>query len=132
MRNLLFFLNILLFDFFFFQAEDGIRDVAVTGVQTCALPISIAKKNNLITTMGGNLSTKSSDLIQKLYERGLLDRVETRNVVIELNAANVDNLSNTIKLVLDFELSWLQNKKDKYNDIVEDCVYRSELLRNRQ
>src|SRR2546429_4203268 len=28
--------------FFFFQAEDGIRDVAVTGVQTCALPISCA------------------------------------------------------------------------------------------
>src|SRR2546429_9816097 len=27
---------------FFFQAEDGIRDVAVTGVQTCALPILIA------------------------------------------------------------------------------------------
>src|SRR2546429_7248217 len=27
-------------DVFFFQAEDGIRDVAVTGVQTCALPIS--------------------------------------------------------------------------------------------
>src|SRR5216684_1996821 len=27
------------FVFFFFQAEDGIRDVAVTGVQTCALPI---------------------------------------------------------------------------------------------
>src|SRR2546429_7399518 len=26
-------------DVFFFQAEDGIRDVAVTGVQTCALPI---------------------------------------------------------------------------------------------
>src|SRR5205809_5903529 len=25
--------------FFFFQAEDGIRDVVVTGVQTCALPI---------------------------------------------------------------------------------------------
>src|SRR5687768_18615765 len=29
-----------MFYFFFFQAEDGIRDVAVTGVQTCALPIS--------------------------------------------------------------------------------------------
>src|SRR2546429_5532749 len=29
--------------FFFFQAEDGIRDVAVTGVQTCALPISLAR-----------------------------------------------------------------------------------------
>src|SRR5258706_9859980 len=28
--------------FFFFQAEDGIRDWSVTGVQTCALPISAA------------------------------------------------------------------------------------------
>src|SRR6266496_5447272 len=28
------------FYFFFFQAEDGIRDLYVTGVQTCALPIS--------------------------------------------------------------------------------------------
>src|SRR3712207_9537022 len=27
--------------FFFFQAEDGIRDIGVTGVQTCALPIFI-------------------------------------------------------------------------------------------
>src|SRR5256886_6694002 len=29
-----------LWDCFFFQAEDGIRDLTVTGVQTCALPIS--------------------------------------------------------------------------------------------
>src|SRR2546425_741962 len=33
-------LDVLLF-FFFFQAEDGIRDKLVTGVQTCALPISL-------------------------------------------------------------------------------------------
>src|SRR2546429_5541978 len=30
---------------FFFQAEDGIRDVAVTGVQTCALPICHRPRN---------------------------------------------------------------------------------------
>src|SRR5260221_321885 len=30
--------------FFFFQAEDGIRDHCVTGVQTCALPISAAPR----------------------------------------------------------------------------------------
>src|SRR2546427_3981446 len=29
------------FCLFFFQAEDGIRDLTVTGVQTCALPISV-------------------------------------------------------------------------------------------
>src|SRR2546422_3415180 len=38
---LYFFYCVFLYFFFFFQAEDGIRDVAVTGVQTCALPISI-------------------------------------------------------------------------------------------
>src|SRR3989440_7103577 len=35
-------LDVALFiDFFFFQAEDGIRDLIVTGVQTCALPILV-------------------------------------------------------------------------------------------
>src|SRR5260370_32593930 len=33
-----------IFVFFFFQAEDGIRDSSVTGVQTCALPISKQRK----------------------------------------------------------------------------------------
>src|SRR5437762_11423122 len=32
--------------FFFFQAEDGIRDTSVTGVQTCALPISILNNDS--------------------------------------------------------------------------------------
>src|SRR5256886_8216279 len=32
--------------FFFFQAEDGIRDLTVTGVQTCALPILCHQLSN--------------------------------------------------------------------------------------
>src|SRR5437868_8876267 len=42
MMLVLFMIGIVLiwFEFFFFQAEDGIRDRNVTGVQTCALPIS--------------------------------------------------------------------------------------------
>src|SRR3712207_8055487 len=35
--------------FFFFQAEDGIRDIGVTGVQTCALPILA----QMVTKQGG-------------------------------------------------------------------------------
>src|SRR3712207_5844920 len=33
--------------YFFFQAEDGIRDIGVTGVQTCALPIYISMETGL-------------------------------------------------------------------------------------
>src|SRR5260370_25329986 len=38
---------LLTFIFFFFQAEDGIRDSSVTGVQTCALPISLQSDQQL-------------------------------------------------------------------------------------
>src|SRR5256885_8018335 len=37
--------------FFFFQAEDGIRDYKVTGVQTCALPISGGCVPELVTDL---------------------------------------------------------------------------------
>src|SRR5260221_7799093 len=38
--------------FFFFQAEDGIRDHCVTGVQTCALPISLSEQAKEIDADG--------------------------------------------------------------------------------
>src|SRR6266568_6629902 len=38
--------------FFFFQAEDGIRDGTVTGVQTCALPISRRRGRSAALTPG--------------------------------------------------------------------------------
>src|SRR5690554_7376631 len=37
---MMFLIHVCFYFFFFFQAEDGIRDADVTGVQTCALPIS--------------------------------------------------------------------------------------------
>src|SRR5256885_7381971 len=48
-RSCLIYYTIYLF-FFFFQAEDGIRDYKVTGVQTCALPISSGTAGTTRTT----------------------------------------------------------------------------------
>src|SRR6476620_9267935 len=45
-----------MFVFFFFQAEDGIRDIGVTGVQTCALPISLAQ-DAIIDTHAASVTT---------------------------------------------------------------------------
>src|SRR2546430_17721693 len=39
--------------FFFFQAEDGIRDLTVTGVQTCALPICVSGALGVVTESAG-------------------------------------------------------------------------------
>src|SRR5256885_11051905 len=46
----------LLFRFFFFQAEDGIRDYKVTGVQTCALPIYVPAQQVRKLAVGGVFS----------------------------------------------------------------------------
>src|SRR5690606_39920464 len=47
-------ITIIVSFFFFFQAEDGIRDFHVTGVQTCALPIYIVRKRS--TSRLGNVT----------------------------------------------------------------------------
>src|SRR5256884_1601952 len=55
--------------FFFFQAEDGIRDVAVTGVQTCALPISkVLIDGTPVNLPGGdmNFSNLALDNVDKV------------------------------------------------------------------
>src|SRR2546430_11333086 len=62
--------------FFFFQAEDGIRDLTVTGVQTCALPIL---ENHLVfdrATHSSSASPRQAPLPVQLLpsERTFYDR----------------------------------------------------------
>src|SRR3712207_2673163 len=53
----------------FFQAEDGIRDIGVTGVQTCALPISYG--DVYYTTYPNKLEQQIGfAMIQMLWDRG--------------------------------------------------------------
>src|SRR3989475_5211899 len=66
--------------FFFFQAEDGIRDLTVTGVQTCALPICCGgtrKPGRILDTeelAGRTVRRKRSSncsMVSKTRRRGL-------------------------------------------------------------
>src|SRR5215216_8033424 len=57
---------VFFFFFFFFQAEDGIRDDLVTGVQTCALPISRSLAGNRAVVLGlGAVGLRSATLLQQ-------------------------------------------------------------------
>src|SRR2546422_5201828 len=58
---------------FFFQAEDGIRDVAVTGVQTCALPICISE---FIDPLGRTYAATRLET-----EASVADRLRTSDVI---------------------------------------------------
>src|SRR5438034_10423433 len=64
--------------FFFFQAEDGIRDHCVTGVQTCALPIFVSSSGiHVLERGGGDLPTPDDHPISRPH-RGV--RSEERRV----------------------------------------------------
>src|SRR5207248_5120636 len=57
--------HLFYFFFFFFQAEDGIRDRTVTGVQTCALPIS---RKRLALTLGLPVDIERRPLMDRFLE----------------------------------------------------------------
>src|SRR6266567_9067190 len=62
------------FFFFFFQAEDGIRDLTVTGVQTCALPISrlVPGADLMLDLVGFDAALAGAGLV--ITGEGSLDR----------------------------------------------------------
>src|SRR5690349_24253603 len=75
---------IIFFLFFFFQAEDGIRDLYVTGVQTCALPISA----ELVTPELINfMATHARGLICLAMDDKMIDRLELPMMVRDNQAS---------------------------------------------
>src|SRR5699024_12199046 len=62
--------------YFFFQAEDGIRDRNVTGVQTCALPIYPERHKKITATYYGMISMMDKyigKILDQLDELGIAD-----------------------------------------------------------
>src|SRR5256885_4418041 len=74
-------LVVLHFAFFFFQAEDGIRDYKVTGVQTCALPISDST---------GNFIRKGEPLFE-IYSQELVNLLKEYLAVLHRTPAGEQN-----------------------------------------
>src|SRR3989441_2853814 len=68
--------------FFFFQAEDGIRDKLVTGVQTCALPISDAGSDDdqLLNALGASQEF-GGRAFERRARRLRVRRIDTRSLI---------------------------------------------------
>src|SRR5438034_9956952 len=74
---------------FFFQAEDGIRDHCVTGVQTCALPIWSAQAREILGRIARGQT--NPDLQRKAVEYlGLFGGSEARKTLAEVYASSSD------------------------------------------
>src|SRR5690348_17412471 len=109
--------------FFFFQAEDGIRDGRVTGVQTCALPISTGATR----TMGWNdligMRLDQYDILDELGRGGssrvyhAYDTAAKRDVAIKVirSEEHTSELQSPVHLVCRL---LLEKKKQEVLDIL--------------
>src|SRR6266542_6233620 len=79
------------FFFFFFQAEDGIRDATVTGVQTCALPIYRSRPQ----ARQGEAVSRSSKKGPFVEER-LMSRIESMNATNEKRMIRTWSRTSTV------------------------------------
>ena len=93
--------------------------------------LKICKKYGMQTTMGGNISTRSCEFIQKAYNENLLDKIETRNVVIDLDDNNTKELNEAVSAALLYEIGWLKFKGTNYASIGHSYLDRSEALKGR-
>src|SRR5207244_8710733 len=84
---------------FFFQAEDGIRDDLVTGVQTCALPIS--KEKAYIGAMKSDLRNLASSAVARLRRSDFIAPMYAFSFVLAnfgiAIAARIPMITTTIK-----------------------------------
>ena len=83
------------------------------------------------TLMGGNIGSSSIGFIKGLYEKNLLNNIETRNVIMDLSKVNINNLDNLIKKALFFESNWLNYKASYYNHIGNQYIERSKTILDR-
>src|SRR5690349_14589342 len=100
----------VLFFFFFFQAEDGIRDLYVTGVQTCALPIfqNYFRLYEKLSGMTGTASTEAAELHQT-YKLGVTP-IPTNKPMIREDRSDVI----------------YKTEQAKFDSVVEDIAERHE------
>src|SRR5699024_10989864 len=101
--------------FFFFQAEDGIRDRNVTGVQTCALPIYDVQKRaeNTIASLKDYLLFNMQKMEMKKVDTGTRV-VSIRNNAPKLIVKNIDKVPaeyKTYKTTLEVDKEKLPNKR---------------------
>src|SRR5690625_2828861 len=97
----------IVFLIFFFQAEDGIRDGHVTGVQTCALPISEVVSSECLTMECKKFSSSKGVVI---YVRDMLERYQPDALRYFISAAGPENQ--------DADFTWVDFVSRTNNELV--------------
>lgn len=90
----------------------------------------MAKAKGIRTTIGGGIAFEAIDFITALAKKKLIDRFETRKIVFDVNPST-NNIQKGILLANEFELLWLENKRNYYGAIFREDDKRISMLKKR-
>ena len=102
--------------------------------EMCDIVTDILKQSKAYgfkTLMGGNIGSSSINFIKKMYEMELLNIIETRNIIIDLDKVEIKDLNLLIKESLLFESDWMRYKAKYYNSIGNEYLERSKTIVDR-
>ncbi len=103
--------------------ERSITDAVLTVARAC-------REHDLELVVGGSVSNDAVGALREI-QQVRLDRFETRKVIFEGAAAARANIEAGIANAVEFELEWLRNKRDYYQQIASEDQARIEMMEKR-
>lgn len=104
--------------------ERSVTDAVLTVAHAC-------RDADLELVVGGSVSTDAMAALREI-RRVRLDRFETRKIIFDGSAIETDAIIDGISNAVDFELMWLQNKRNYYMQIAREDEPRIAMMEKRQ
>ena len=111
-----------------YMSRDSINDDVVT-VAACEAA-ALSKSNNLEIVVGGGVSMDSLNALRTIRDTRLT-RFETRKIIFSSGALDLPEIEKGLLTAVEFELSWLKNKRAFYEDIFTEDEKRINMLEAR-
>ena len=108
------------------------RDVINTNGVTeyCVKASRVCQDYKIDMVVGGAVSVDALDALREINATNL-DRFETRKIIFDADALNINNIEAGLLEAVKFELLWLLNKRDYHALIMKEDNQRIEMLESR-
>ena len=91
----------------------------------------VTKQRNLDLVVGGGVSPEGIEALRDI-RKTRLDRFETRKVIFDAAILDGSKAAEAMETAIEFELLWLQNKRNYYQNIASEDATRIEMMEVRQ